>query len=305
MKRMLKILLTIAAILIILILCLIVKGILTPFVPDNYTETVPTGGPIEAKYLQPGAYDISYFEKDADEALGKYEVYYPTELEESDGVYPVVVFANGTGVVGSKYKALFEHLASWGFVVIGNEDNESWSGLSSERSLLFLIEESNDPDSIFYGKLDLENVGISGHSQGGVAVFNAITEHKHSHYYKTAVALSPTNEEQAVSVKWHYDLTKIKIPVMLIAGTKGDFETKLVIPLEKMISMYDKLDVDKIMMRKTGYEHGEMLYQADGYVTAWFMWQLQGDGYAAEAFTGENPEIMNNGLYQDQRQNLR
>ncbi len=44
-----------------------------------------------------------------------------------------------------------------------------------------------------------------------------------------------------------------------------------------------------------------MLCNADGYVTAWFMWQLQGDEYAAEAFTGDAAEIMQNSLYQDQR----
>lgn len=50
--------------------------------------------------------------------------------------------------------------------------------------------------------------------------------------------------------------------------------------------------------------HGDMLYAADGYVTAWFMWQLQDDEEAAKAFIGENPEIVSNELYQDQRINI-
>jgi len=48
-----------------------------------------------------------------------------------------------------------------------------------------------------------------------------------------------------------------------------------------------------------GAEHGQMLYSADGYVTAWFMWQLQGDEEAEKAFIGDSPEISNNKLYQD------
>ena len=79
---------------------------------------------------------------------------------------------------------------------------------------------------------------------------------------------------------------------------------KVVIPIEKMIEMYNKIPSDKVMMRKTGYEHGEMLYVADGYVTAWLMWQLQNDNDAAKAFTGDTPEIMNNKLYQDQKIDL-
>lgn len=35
-------------------------------------------------------------------------------------------------------------------------------------------------------------------------------------------------------LQWNYDLSKITIPIMMITGTKGDFETKLEIPIEKM-----------------------------------------------------------------------
>jgi len=65
--------------------------------------------------------------------------------------------------------------------------------------------------------------------------------------------------------------------------------------------MYDKITSPKIMARRTGMTHDDMLYKAEGYVTAWFMWQLQGDAEAAKAFTGDNPEIMQNNLYQDQK----
>jgi len=37
------------------------------------------------------------------------------------------------------------------------------------------IEENENEDSVFYHRLDLENIGISGHSQGGPAVFNMAT----------------------------------------------------------------------------------------------------------------------------------
>ena len=39
--------------------------------------------------------------------------------EVSGEKYPVVVFVNGTGVAASRYKPVFEHLASWGFIAIG------------------------------------------------------------------------------------------------------------------------------------------------------------------------------------------
>ena len=86
--------------------------------------------------------------------------------------------------------------------------------------------------------------------------------------------------------------------------TQGDFETQIVIPIEKMLDMYNKLPSSKVMMRRIGAEYGQMLYSSDGYVTAWFMWQLQNDKEASKAFIGDNPEILKNELYQDQKIDL-
>ena len=58
------------------------------------------------------------------------------------------------------------------------------------------------------------------------------------------------------------------------------------------------------MARRKDIGHGEMLYYGDGYVTAWFMWLLQGDEEAKSAFAGEHPEFMANQMYQDQRRSL-
>ncbi len=270
-------------------------------VPEDYRETVETGGAIESKYLKNGPYGCSYFEQATDEDFKKYEVWYPDGLADSDDKYPAIVVLNGTGVAASKYASLFEHYASWGFIAIGTEENESWDAEAADKSLAFLISQNEDKESVLYGKVDLDNVGATGHSQGGAGVFNAVTVAEHSKVYKTAVSISPTNEEQSASLKWSYDLTKIDIPTLMLAGTEGDFEMKLVIPYEKMDEMFEKIDAPKCMARKNGCEHGDMLYSADGYVTAWFMWQLQNDMRAAAAFTGEMPEIFSNELYQKQK----
>ena len=162
-----------------------------------------------------------------------------------------------------------------------------------------IISENSNNNSIFYGKLDLDNVGITGHSQGEAGVFTSISIMKNKDKYKTAVALSPTHEEMAQQFGWKYDLTKINIPTLMIAGTNGEFETGAVIPIEKMTQMYNKIPAAKAIARRIGAEHGQMLYSADGYVTAWFMWQLQEDEEAGKAFSGDSPEIINNKLYQD------
>lgn len=55
----------------------------------------------------------------------KFEVWYPAEMKDCNSTYPLVVMTNGTGVKESQYKEVFKHLASWRFIAVGNEDENS------------------------------------------------------------------------------------------------------------------------------------------------------------------------------------
>ena len=109
----------------------------------------------------------------------------------------------------------------------------------------------------------------------------------------------------AKAFMWDSDSSLINTNTMMIAST-GDFDTAIS-PLESMQKTYNNItnDVTKVLARRNDCDHGEMLYYADGYVTAWFMWHLQGDEEAAKAFVGDDAEILTNPLYQDQQINLR
>ena len=275
-----------------------------PAAPADYTTKTKTGGPIEAKYLAMGEYAVRSTTADAEEPVKKLTIAYPEKMETDSRKWPVVVQVNGTGILPEKYPSVFNHLASWGFIVIGNDDPGTWSGESAEKTLDWLLHENEREGSVFFQKVDTSNIGIVGHSQGGVGTFNAVTVQPHAGLYRAVVALSPTNEETAEALKIPYDISKVKVPVLMAAGTVSDFEVKMVIPLDIMKRMYARLSVPKAMMRRKECDHGQMLYFADGYVTAWFMWLLQNDKEAAKAFVGEKPELLTNPLYQDQESDL-
>ena len=273
-----------------------------PSAPKDYTKTVKTGGDIEGQYMQKGPLEVRHFTADVDDVLKKHLVYYPVELESSDRKYPVIFSLNGTGVTGSKYTAVFEHFASWGFIVLGNEDPSTGFGITADKMYDFLVSQNDDAKSPLFHKVDFDNIGLIGHSQGGAGVFSALSIVETSDQYKTGVALSPTHEEMAHAFTWMYDLESISVPVLMMAGTETEFETQSVIPIDKMNAMFDKLASDtKVMARRVGADHGNMLYSANGYAVAWFMWHLQGDSEAAKAFVGEAPELLSNALCQDQQ----
>lgn len=307
MKKVMKIIGIVVLVAVILIILLLKILGNMPSVPGDYQSKIETGGEIEAKYMSNGNYAVSVYEETVWQGFSKYTIYYPTELESTNKKYPVIVISNGSGTPLSKFPAVPKHFASWGFIVIGTEEQSDWNGFSSEmcvRHLTRLNENQTigDKTNVFYQKVDLENIGVVGHSQGGVGVFSAVTIHEHSNIYKAAVALSPTNKAGAYALEWEYDLSKIKTPIMLISGAGGGDDW--VVTGEQLKEIYDDINSTKFMMRRKNTPHGETLYSANGYVMAWFMWKLQGDEEAAKAFTGDKPEIMNNPLYQDQQTNI-
>lgn len=310
MKIILTILGIIAALIIMFILFLLWSG-KQPMVKDGYYNDVQTSVPLEQKYTLKGNYEISYYEQDANnKQWKKYEIWYPTEMETSEGTYPLVVMVNGTGVSASKYKPIFEHLASWGFIVIGNEDESAGNGASAAASLDYILWLNSDSNSMFYGKVDVDNIGIGGHSQGGLGTINAVTAQDNGNHYKVMYAASaPTLQISVDLLKAPFDVSGVNIPCFMVAGTKkvdaGDGKNSGICPLVELQEKYNNISdsVSKIIARRKDTDHGNMLPYADGYMTAWFMYYLQGNQEAGEVFFGDNAEILHNANWQDVQKN--
>ena len=287
---------------------------------DYYTQT-QTGGEIEETYTAMGEYDVDYAEYPAQDLLIKqYKIWYPSALAGEEGrEWPIVVMANGTGVPASRYAPVFRHLASWGFVVIGNEMQNSWSGGASAGALDLLAELNEDPSSLFYHKLDLDNVGSAGHSQGAIGAINAVTAQPNGDSYKALYLASTPSSLYASTLEWAYDPALIDVPCFMTAGTglldageagspevAEEAQEVSISPLWSQEENYGLIpdSVPKLRARRTGADHAEMLPWPDGYMTAWFMYWLQGDEAAGRAFFGPEAEIVHNPLWQDIEKNL-
>lgn len=55
---------------------------------------------------------------------------------------------------------------------------------------------------------------------------------------------------------------------------------------EQVNQIYDAIPADKVTMRRKDTAHGQVLYPPDGYVMAWFMWQLKSDTHATATLIG-------------------
>lgn len=302
-------------ILLVIFVALFALWKLVEYKGNHYYKYLETEKDLEKRYSRLGEYEVSFKSFDAKSDVYKeYKIWYPTDMENSNEKYPLVVMANGTGITASKYQSFFKHLASWGFVVIGNEDENSRSGESSSKSLKYVLRLNEDQNSIFYNKIDTDNIGIGGHSQGGVGTINAVNNWDNGKLYKvmyTASATSPFwGQESQFGGEWAYDVTQISIPYFFTSGT-GYFDAGEAIsieevsgqgicPLYAMKYIYSKLTTEyKVMGRLVNRDHGETNQKSDGYMTAWFMYWLKDDLQARSVFFGDNAEIITNTNWQD------
>ncbi len=321
MKKVLKIVGLV--ILVIIILIVLVVGFLMiknyidsqkPWLENDYYTQFQSDSELEKKYAGLGDYEVSNEKvKSEDKTIGNIRIWYPSEMKNSKDNYPMVVVVNGSNTAALNYEAYFERLSSWGFIVVGNDDRQSGIGISTSQTLHYMLEQNQNSDSLFYEKIDTQNIGIAGYSQGGAGAIRAVTECENGSLYKTIFTGSAAHSYLA-QMWGGYDASKVSIPWFMTAATGNSDDTGAtdatkewlgVAPLSSLVENYNAMsdNVFKLRARVVGAEHEEMQMKTDGYMTAWMLYQLQGDEEAGKALIGENAEILNNANWQDIEKN--
>lgn len=282
-----------------------------PWLAKDYYTQFQSDSELEKKYAGLGDYEVSVMAvKSEDKSIGNIRIWYPSEMENR---YPLIVVVNGSNTAALNYEPYFERLASWGFVVVGSDDRQAGTGISTSLTLDYMLEQNQNSDSLFYEKIDVQNIGIAGYSQGGVGAVRAVTECGNSGLYKTIFTGSAAHSYLA-QMWGGYDASKVSIPWFMTAaaGTSDDTsatdaatEWLGVAPLSSLIENYNAMpdNVFKLRARVAGAEHEEMQMKTDGYMTAWMLYQLQGDEEAGIALIGEDAEILSNSNWQDIEKN--
>lgn len=316
MKKVMKIIGVIILVIAAIVAALVIKGFVDAkkaSVREDYYADFSSSSPLEQKYSQLGEYEVSSFDDPSDnETIKKVRFWYPSELETSDKKYPVIVVVNASGTTAFKYEPWFKRLASWGFIVVGNEDPQAGTGETTSIMLDHLL--ALPQDHKLNSRLDTENIGIVGFSQGGAGALAAVTMYDNGTAYKTIFTGSASYPFLAGNMGWKYDVSKITIPYFMAAGTGATDDKGVaditkeyagVAPLASLVENYEAIsdDVLKVRARATGAEHEDMLARSDGYMTAWMLWQLCGDEAAASVFIGEDAEILHNNNWQDVEKN--
>ena len=276
---------------------------------EDYYASFRSECPLEQRYSQLGSYEVLQLDMPSDdERIGTVRMWYPLSLENSDTLWPIVIVVNASGAPASSYEPWFARLASWGFVVVGNEDTQAGTGETASLTLDVVMDL---PEGCpLEGKLDGGRMGIVGFSQGGAGALAALTQYENGSLYRTVFTGSAAYPFLAENMGWHYDASKVSVPWLMVAGTGASDDAGVedptkefggVAPLSSLVEDYNAVDsaLPRVRARAVGAEHEDMLARSDGYMTAWLLWQLCDDGDAARAFVGDDAEIACNPGWQD------
>ena len=280
-----------------------------PWLPEDYDRDFRSDAPLEQRYAGRGAYRVSSLtERAADKAADTLRVWYP-ETDTRAQPFPLVLVVNASNTAARNYEPFFARLASWGFVVAGNDDRQTGTGRSASLMLDALLALAETPSSPLCGRIDRDNIGIVGFSQGGAGALRAATAYENSGAYKAIFTASAPYALLARNLGWGYDLSQLTAPYLMTAGTgasddngrRGADEFSGVAPLfsleENAAAMPE--GVLRVRARAAGAEHSDMMQRTDGYLTAWLLYLLHGDDQAAQVFTGDSPELLHNPNWQD------
>jgi hypothetical protein len=250
----------------------------TEFVnPVNSAEPVclPTG--VET-FKEPASVNAEILNtRDLDYSL--YTIFRPACMKDGE-TYPVITWANGTCGLTHGYAPLLSGVASHGFVIIAS--NSTWTGTAPTnkvqlRALDYAAALNEDPDSVLYHKLDLDNIGAMGHSQGAGATATASSDPR----IKSIILWNggTSNNKPFLNVSGDRDVGGTNTPALMAAGTNGATMPGAWVYYHQVLETGGG---------STG--HLVLMEQPDRVVDmaiAWWQYQLKGDQDAKKMFLGD------------------
>ncbi|MDR0269252.1 alpha/beta hydrolase [Paenibacillus sp.] len=275
-------------------LVLIVAVPITIFMQIIIHSNVPelAKGSIEQRYAQRGSYHVKVEEVKSTSGGALFRIYYPAF--QGDESYPIISWGNGTGATPDRYNQLLTHLASWGFIVIDSYSKTTGTGKEIVEAIDYLRNENQLANSLFYQKIQMEHIGVAGHSQGSTGVINAHTNYKSGSLIKTVVSIALPDLKYC-DPKDVYDTARITVPFLIMGGTR-DF---LISPVSTNRLALQRTNVSTPVMMGMAKGAAHTAIEGNGgnhrgYLTAWMRYQLLDDQEAMKAFHGDSSEMMHN-----------
>lgn len=212
-------------------------------------------------------------------------VYRPRALGEDGRRHPVILWGNGTGASHMVYGRLLSHWASHGFVVAAAKTFTAGSGEAMLSCLDYLVEQDAQSNGQYENKLELNKVGVSGHSQGAGGAIMAAQDER--------ITVTAPMQPYVLGLGHDTDSHANQAgPMFLMTGGKDRL-----VPSEKNASViFDNINVPLFWGELDDAGHFEPIGDGGDYKgpsTAWFRLHLMADQDMASLFEGDNCGLCN------------
>jgi pimeloyl-ACP methyl ester carboxylesterase len=260
--------------------------------------SVDAAPPVDARYAINGT-DVVVHEVVTDPAgAAVYEVFAPKDLGPVGTRHPVITWGNGSIAHPVDYAPLLRHLATWGFVVVAAETDQSGTGDEILAALRAVLARDTDPRSRYAGHLSTDRVGAGGHSQGAGGAVRA-TEESAGLISALLVADLPNPIFTFPPGSKAFDVRRLTVPVFFVAGANDI----VISPADLNWRFFERVQGPAALGMLAGADHNTVQHDGAGYrgyITAWFRYRLMDDTVAGKAFTGRVPELMANPAWRTQ-----
>lgn len=195
---------------------------------------------------------------------------------------PVLVFCNG-GCMDTSigYENMLTDIASHGYVVVAigelqmlaqHEKDQHTPSSMVKKALDWLSQQAADPNSTYYGKIDMEKVAAAGHSCGGAQVLANAADPR----LKTYLILNAGMGQMTMADADAKSLKNLHGPILYLVGGTTDVAWQNAQMDYKAIKK-----VPVVLADNTKSGHGGTYEQPNGganarMVRAWLDWQLKG-----------------------------
>lgn len=225
---------------------------------------------------------------------------YPKRLTDNpDQKHAVVVWGPGGGTQPSAYEGMIRRLASHGFVVIALKESPG-NATQAIKALDWLDGLNKDSNSPLFGKLDMNTVGCSGHSMGGLESEQALIKDRrvltaflnNSGDWGGAGAMKVATDRTIAilygeggmergNAENDYNNANVKAPACLIQMTGG-----------KGTECYEVSPG----RRECGYGHGSGSWDGMAATVAWMRWHLGGEEWRKADFVGTSGKYIDGNI---------
>ena len=158
-------------------------------------------------------------------------VYYPAVMAGFDappqtcsGGWPTIVFLHGYSFLGSDYPVIADTLTNAGYVAVMLDTAQySYVDLTDDARAIFAatLAANQDGNSLLFGMVDVDRIGLLGHSMGGAVAGYALYDNpnypEHNPGYRCGLALAPVDPGAAAA-------GSVVVPFGIVAG-EGDAVT--------------------------------------------------------------------------------